>query len=451
MGEGGERSLKGVSAPSGLRHSVRAFRHRNYVLFWCGALASNTGSWLSNLTVPYVLYQMTGSALWVGMVSVWQFLPGLFLGPVGGAFADRHERRRVVFLTQTGMAAAAFLMWAAWQWGPREPLVLLALVGLSGIFQGLNLPSWQSLVSDLVPRDDLRSAVSLNSLQFNAARAIGPAVAGAVLAAFGPAWAFFLNGVSFFFVLAALSLIRGLGDAGPAAAPSSGITRQFTEAVRYIRGRPGILVSLLVSVLIGVLGNPVFQLTVVFAESVFHTGAVGLGLLNAALGVGAVLAAPLVSGGFRGLSLSRTVRWGLVVYGMALMAFALAPGYPFALFSLVVVGGCFLAVVSGVNTSVQLMVADRLRGRVMACRIMVTTASFPVGGLLQGHLTDLLGPRAALCGVGAVMLLSALLLVRGFGRLRLDRLDDPHDTETPREHLADGPDQKNPPLQGKIH
>ncbi len=432
MGKGSERSrAEDPAPPSGLRHAVRAFRHRNYVLFWCGALASNTGSWLSNLTVPYVLYQMTGSALWVGMVSVWQFLPGLLLGPVGGALADRHERRRVVFLTQTGMAAAAFLMWAAWQWGFREPLVLLALVGLSGIFQGLNLPSWQSLVSDLVPRGDLTSAVSLNSLQFNAARAIGPAIAGALLAALGPSWAFFLNGLSFFFVLAALSFIRGLGGAEPTAAPSSGVARQFAEAVRYIRGKPGILVSLLVSVLVGVLGNPVFQLTVVFAESVFHTGAVGLGLLNASLGVGAVLAAPLVSGGFRGVSLSRTVRWGLVVYGVALMSFAAAPGYLFALLSLAVVGGCFLAVVSGVNTSVQLMVADRLRGRVMACRIMVTTASFPVGGLLQGYLTDLLGPRAALCGVGAVMLLSALLLMRGFGRLRLDRLDDPHDTDAP--------------------
>lgn len=420
-----------MSESSGLRHTVRALRHRNYALFWCGALASNTGSWLSNLTIPYVLYQLTGSALWVGMVSVCQFLPGLLLGPVGGALADRHDRRRVVFLTQTGMAVAAFLMWAAWQRDLREPLVLLALVGFSGVFQGLNLPSWQSLVSDLVPREDLRSAVSLNSLQFNAARALGPAVAGAVLAALGPGWAFFLNGLSFFFVLVALSFIRGPAGTGRAAGPSPGVARQFTEAVRYIRGKPGILVSLLVSVLIGVLGNPVFQLTVVFAESVFRTGEMGLGLLNAALGVGAVLAAPLVSGGLGGLSLSQTVRGGLVLYGVGLIAFALAPGYLFGLLSLVVVGGCFLAVVSGANSAVQLMVADHLRGRVMACRIMVTTASFPVGGLLQGHLTDLLGPRAALCGAGAAMLLLALLLIRGFGRLRLNRLDDPHDTGTP--------------------
>ncbi|MEO3783652.1 MFS transporter [Actinocorallia sp. B10E7] len=434
MNEDGERAgTESVppSPPSGLRHSMRAFRHRNFTIFWLGALTSNTGTWLSNLTVPYVLYQLTGSAFWVGLVSLWQFLPGLFFGPLGGALADRHDRRRVLLATQTGMAVAAFLMWAFWASGLREPLALLALVGLGGLFHGLNLPSWQSFVSDLVPRDDLRSAVSLNSLQFNAARAVGPAIAGILLAALGPSWAFFLNGLSFFFVLAALTLISGTGDSGPAVSSSDGVTRQFTEALRYIRGRPGILVSLLVSVLVGVLGNPVFQLTVVFAESVFHTGAMGLGLLNAALGIGAVLTTPLVSGGFSGLSLSRMVRWGLVFYGVALIAFGAAPGYLFAMFSLVAVGGCFLAVISGVNTAVQLMVADRLRGRVMACRIMVTTASFPVGGLLQGHLTDWLGPRPTICGAGALMLLSSLLLICGFGRIRLNRLDDPHDTDDP--------------------
>jgi predicted MFS family arabinose efflux permease len=182
---------------------------------------------------------------------------------------------------------------------------------------------------------------------------------------------------------------------------------------------------------VGVLGNPVFQLTVVFAGSVFHTGPMGLGLLNAALGAGAVLAAPLVSGGLPGLRLSQTVRWGLMLYGVALIAFGLAPSYLFGLVALVAVGGCFLAVISSANTAVQLMVADHLRGRVMACRIMVTTLSFPVGGMLQGWLSDLIGPRATLCWAGAAMLLSTLVLIAWRGRTRLERLDDPRDESQP--------------------
>lgn len=407
--------------------ALRAFGHRNYRIFWCGALASNTGSWLSNLTVPYVLYQLTGSAFWVGLVSLWQFLPSVFFGPLGGAVADRYDRRRVLLLTQAGMTAAAFLMWACWVTGWREPLVLLALVGLGGLFMGINLPSWQAFVSDLVPREDLRSAVALNSLQFNAARALGPAIAGMLLALLGPAWSFFLNGMSFFCVLAALLLIRGTGGGVRAASGSAGVVREFAEALRYIRARPGIVVSLAVSVLMGVLANPIFQLTVVFAGSVFRTGPMSLGLLNAALGVGAVLAAPLVSGR-RAPSLNRTVRWGLVVCGTATVAFGAAPTYLFGLVCLVVVGGCFLAIVSSANTAVQVMVADPLRGRVMACRIMIYTASFPVGGLLQGYCADLVGPRATVCVAGALLLVSAAVLMSWRGPARLERLDDPHDS-----------------------
>ena len=419
----------------GLRHSLRAFRHRNFTIFWCGALASNTGSWLSNLTVPYVLYQLTGSAFWVGMVSLAQFLPGLFLSPAGGTLADRRDRKRVLMFTQSGMAVSALLMWAIWTSGWRQPAILLVLVALGGVFAGINMPSWQSFVSDLVPRDDLQSAVTLNSLQFNAARSIGPAIAGVLLATLGPSWSFLLNALSFVFVLAALSLVRSPARRQTHAA-SGGVTRQFIEALGYIRRSPGIIVSLVVSVMVGILGNPIFQLTVVFSDSVFHVGPVGLGILNTSLGIGAVLAAPIVSG-WRRLSLGQTVKWGLVIYGVAIIAFGAAPGYVFGVVALIVVGGCFLAVISGVNTSIQVMVADHMRGRVMACRIMFYTASFPIGGLLQGYVSDWLGPRTAVCGAGALMLVSAVALVRWRGQTRLERLDDPHDETAPSPRPSD--------------
>ena len=159
-----------ATPPHGVRHSLRAFRNRDYTVFWIGAITSNTGGWLSNLTVPFVVYEMTRSALWVGLVSVFQFVPNIALGPWGGVIADRYDRRRVLMVTQSGMALSALLLWAVWMAGVREPLAVMSLIGVAGIFQGVNMPSWQSFVNDLVPRSDLDSAVALNSLQFNAAR-----------------------------------------------------------------------------------------------------------------------------------------------------------------------------------------------------------------------------------------------------------------------------------------
>ena len=163
---------------------------------------------MQNLAVPYVLYEVTESAFWVGLATFTQFLPAMVLGPLAGSIADRFDRRRVLLVTQSLMAAAALALWAAWASGVRSAGWILALVTLAGIFGGINIPSWQAFINDLTPREDLLSAVTLNSLQFNAARALGPGIAGVLLATFGPSWAFLVNAVSFGFVLLALLLVR---------------------------------------------------------------------------------------------------------------------------------------------------------------------------------------------------------------------------------------------------
>ncbi|MDQ3107581.1 MAG: MFS transporter, partial [Actinomycetota bacterium] len=291
----------------GIRHAARAFRHRDFTIFWIGALASNTGSWVQNLAVPYVLYQVTESAYWVGLATFTQFIPVMLLGPLAGSIADRFDRRRVLLVTQSLMAGAALALWLAWAQGVRSPIAILALVAVSGVFAGINIPSWQSFVNDLVPRDDLLSAVTLNSLQFNAARALGPGIAGILLASLGPSWAFFLNATSFLFVLGALLLVRNRQVALETAL-SGGFLRQFRRALRYTRGQPGIVIGIIVAILVGGLGNPVFQFTVVFAAEVYDVGPLGLSLLNVSLGLGAVLAAPLVSGW--NVTRAALVRWG---------------------------------------------------------------------------------------------------------------------------------------------
>jgi predicted MFS family arabinose efflux permease len=324
------------------------------------------------------------------------------------------------------MAGAAVALWLVWASGVRSSVVILALVALSGVFSGLNIPSWQSFVNDLVPRDDLLSAVTLNSLQFNAARALGPAVAGVLLATVGPGWAFFTNAVSFGFVLLALALVH-VRPGVSASPPSGGVMSQFRDAITYARTQRGIRIGILVAVLVALLGNPVSQFTVVFAADVYDVGPLGLSLLNVALGVGAVLSAPVVSG----WDISRAVlaRSAMLTYAAAIVLFAVAPVYVPGLVALVVVGAGFLVVISSTNTSVQLIVADHMRGRVMALRIMAFTGAYPLGALIQGWLADAIGPQWTVGLAGALLLIAGLLLSRRAGAF--EALDDPHDESLP--------------------
>lgn len=402
--------------------AMAAFRHRDYRIFWAGGLISNSGTWLQSLTVPFVLFQITGSALWVGLAAVAQFLPMVLLSPLGGSLADRRSRRRVLLATQSGMALTALGLLITWVSGVRSPVVLLAFLVIGGVINGINLPSWQAFVSDLVPRDDLLSAVTLNSLQFNGARAIGPAIAGVVIALFGPAWAFGLNAASFVFVLVALLLVRGRVHVP--SVNTDGVFRQFRAALGYARSEPGLLLTFLVSGLLGGLGNPVFAFTVVFAGAVYLVGPAALGFLNVAPGVGAVMAAPIVSR--RGTSaLSGTVRWAMVVYGVGITVFGASTSYVVGMVALVFVGGAFLAGISSVNTSLQLFVDERFRGRVMAVRLMVFTLSVSVGGLVQGWVADHVGPHATVVTAGLLMVGFGVVIGRLRGRYSLSRLDGP--------------------------
>ncbi len=413
--------------PSGFRHGLRAFRHRNYRVFFFGALASNTGNWLQNLAVPFVLFQLTERSLWVGLASFAQFIPAFVLGPLGGSIADRLDRRKVLLATQFAMAAAALALWAAWAGGWRNPYLILGLTALTGVFSGLMIPTWQAFVPSLVPKEDLASAITLNSTQFNAARALGPAAAGALLATAGPSWAFFLNGLSFVAVIVAIWVVRPLPSDRKTAAPT-GVAEGFTSAVAYIRRRTGIMLGIASTILIAFLGYPVAQFTVVFTEDVYGAGPRVLGILAAAVGVGAVMMAPLLSSWDDRVPRSAIVRWALPLYGLSIMGFGAAPNWPLGLVALLGSGAGFLAVVATTNTAVQLIVADEMRGRAMSVRIMGFTLAFPLGAVLLGVLADLIGPQISVIGVGAVLVVVAVALsTRPDLLATLDRLDDTPD------------------------
>jgi predicted MFS family arabinose efflux permease len=258
----------------------------------------------------------------------------------------------------------------------------------------------------------------LNCAEFNAARAIGPAIAGVVLATLGPAWGFFLNAVSFGAVIVALLLMRTVDVRRER--PEGNVRQQFVEGWRYVRSSREILLCMSLVVLVAGLGMPVAQLMPVYAADVFHVGKQGYGLLASALGIGGIIATPLIGGWGSAVRRSRLVLTALVLYGAVLLGFAQSPAIGIAVACIGIAGACFLAVISTLNTTVQLLVDERLRGRIMAIYVMAFTAAYPIGSLLQGAVADHIGAPATTSSA-AVILLAVTVWVRSTSVF--DRLD----------------------------
>lgn len=380
---------------------------------------------MQRLTVPYVIFEATGSATWVGIATAAQFLPQVATLPLSGFIADHRPRRSVLLATQTTLAALATALWLMWILGIHAPISMFLIIGVIGMVWGINETSSQAIVNDLAPGKDLLSAVTFNSLQYSGARAIGPGVAGLLLALGGPSWALGLYAVSFYGLILALISIRA-GRTAAVAVKESGVTRGFFDAVRYAWNQPGITLALALLFVIGFLANPIIGFTIVFAGLVYDVGPLQLGLLNVALGVGAVVAAPIVVKMKSG-RVSRTTLVALAIYSPIVVAFGLAHSYWVGLACLVLVGGCHLALTASLNTSIQVIVADRFRGRVFALRILTLIVSFPLGSLALGYLSDRIGPQTTVILSGAALATTWLVALFLRGRFSMSRLNDQHD------------------------
>jgi len=402
-----------ASAASSSRRSlvqaVDALRHRDFAMFWTGALFSNIGMWMQNLTIPYVLYRETDSASWVGFAAFMQFIPGVLLGPVAGSLADRFPRRTILLISQSLAAVLAFGLWGLFETGRATPGAIVVMVTLSGIVFGLAIASWQAFVTELVPRESLLSAITLNSAQFNGSRAFGPAIGGFFLARYGPAWAFLVNGISYITVITALVLIKP--RARQHARPEGRILEQFREGIRYIASQPGIALSMALVGAVGFLGSPVFQLAPVLAEDVFKVDAQAYGLLTGALGAGAVLGAALLGAVGSGIRRSTLAAFAMLAYGLSLAGLAAAPVYAAGVVFMALAGMGYLAVVASLQTTVQVLVPDSLRGRVLAVYVMTFTAAYPIGSLIQGRIADAVGAPITIGIAAAVIAVLGLALV----------------------------------------
>ena len=414
MAEGG--------AGDGRSGTFVAFRYRNFSLMWSASLLSSSGTWLQNVAVPFVIYRITDSGFWLGFTGFIAYVPMVFTGPWAGSLADRYPRRTVLLVTGLLQFVFTLLLAIVWVAGVRSIGVILFLLLLSGVAGGLGIASWQAFVTELVPREHLLNAVTLNSAQFNAARAFGPALGGIVLATLGAGWSFFINALTFLGMVGALLMVRlprveraePKGRAHPVA--------EMREALRYVRTEAGIVVSLIIVFSLGFLGGPLFNLLVVLADQVYEVGDGAYGLLAGCMGAGAILIAPLVAGKGSLLARSRLVSIAMVAYGAALMALAAAPVALLGAAALFVAGAGYLGISSTLNTTVQLQVTEEMRGKVLALYVIILTLGVPLGSLVQGWLVDVVGVQATVAGAGALFLV--VFLVLRFGTSRLKAMDD---------------------------
>jgi len=401
--EGGRRT----PGPSAVR--LGALRHRDFRLFWVGQLISQVGTWMQSVAQAWLVLDLTHSPLQLGIVSALQFTPILLLSPVGGALSDRFAKRRVLLVSQTAMQLQALIL-AGLVWsGYIRYWHVAAMAVVYGLGRALDIPTRQAYVTDLVGRSDLPNAVALNSVIMNGARIVGPAVAGLLIAAFGVALAFLLNGVSFVAVLVALLAIRTEGQPDPAG--RLGIREGVLGAVAYAAKTPPVAFTLGLMVVVSLLILNFNVVVPLVARTVLNQDAHGFGLLMSALGAGAV------AGGFS-VALLRTGQPTLsFLVGAAVMlcagfvALALVDRFAVAFAVLALLGCAQILFTTGCNTMLQLAAPNNLRGRVMGLYTVTFAGMTPFGSLVVGMIAEHQGVRAACAAGGAVGLLGVAVLV----------------------------------------
>jgi MFS family permease len=374
-----------------------AFRHRDFRLFWGGQLVSLIGTWMQSVGQSWLVLELTDSPLQLGIVNALQFLPILFLSPVGGALSDRLGKRRILLVTQAALMVQALVLALLVRSGHVQYWHVALLAAIYGLGRALDIPARQAFLSDLVGRSDLPNAVALNSVVFNGARIVGPSVAGLLIARFDVAMAFFLNAASFVAVLAALLAIRTEGHPDPAG--RLGIRQGLIGAVNYAAStRPvGFILSLLVVVsLLGLNFNVVVPL---IARDVLHQGAEGFGLLMSALGAGAVIGAGALALFRRDQPPLAFLAGSAAILCAGVASLGLVAHFGIAMVVLAVLGGLQIYFTTSCNTTLQLTTPPALRGRVMGLYAMAFAGVTPFGSLLVGTLAEHLGVRAA-CAVG---------------------------------------------------
>jgi MFS family permease len=426
------------------RQMISSLRQRNYRLFFFGQIVSVAGTWMQTVAQSFLVLDLTHSGTQLGLTTAVRFLPMLVFGPLGGLFADRRNKQRILLVTQTlaGLLAGAFAILIATGSIQLWIVYLLALaLGFVNVFDN---PARQSFISEMVSARDLSNAVTLNSVAMNMARVFGAALGGVIAAAIGLAWCFGCNALSFAAVLISLLVMRK-----SELFPAKRVARkkgQVRQGLRYVRATPELLIPLVMIAVVGTLAWE-FQVTLpLMASKVFHGGAAAYGVMASVMGAGAVVGG-LISAA-RSRPRARALCLAAVGWGIAILAAAVAPNMALELAALVFVGYGSITFNSLAKTTLQLASRPEMRGRVMALWGLAWLGSTPIGGPIVGWIGQNAGARWSLVIGGLATLICGILALPALSRIdrRIARTRGSEETGPAAASPAETSDDHSPAI-----
>ena len=390
--------------------TLSALRNVNFRLYFVGQLVSNSGTWMQNIAQSYLVFEITKSELWLGIVACLGGLPLLILSPIGGVVIERVPRRTLLIVTQTIQMMLAFILAALAFAGAVQVWHIVVLAVLLGITNVFDMPARQTIVVEIVGKEDLRSGIALNSIMNSMGRVLGPAAAGIALIQFGDAWCFMLNGLSFLAVLGSLVImkvphaIKYLGSSSP--------IRQMKEGLSYARRDTMILPLLILAGIAGFFVLPLLRLFPAVADVLLHSPEQAYAALSVAEGTGSVIGGIIVGWMAQRFGQGKVIAIGVVINALANMFLALQTNIPPAVIVTLFFGSSMVLLFVSLNTTIQMIVPDNYRGRVMSLYSLAMLGTTPFGSLAIGALADAVGIGTALIinGVCIAVLGGAVIL-----------------------------------------
>ena len=404
-----EANARTAIPPGRFQRTFSALRYRDFRLLWFGAFASTTGTFMQTLAQGWLVYTMTGSALLLGVDGFLATGPMLLFSLFGGVIADRMERRKIMLLSQVLQGSFALILAALIYFHTVKIWHIFILSFLTGSAQSISGPAYASLLPLLVKRDDMANAVAMNSMQFNLARVIGPALGGVVFGLWGATACFGINGLSFGFVILALAMIK-MPPLQPGATSTS-MMAQMKEGFAFVASKRSLLLLTFLSFAGTFLGMPLFTMMPVVAKSIFNLGPQGLSLLQADYGIGSVIGALFVAGSSYAAKKGRLALALQLVFAATLVAFGISRQLAASLVIAFIAGAAIVGVISLYSSLVQLSTGDAMRGRVMSIFMLAFRGGMPLGNLMAGFVAQRWSITTALVVNGIALAVVALAFI----------------------------------------
>jgi len=395
----------------GLKNIVRSLRYRNYRLFFYGQSISLIGTWIQRITVPWLVYRLTGSVFLLGLVGFAGQIPTFLMSPFAGVLIDRWNRHKILVITQI-LALIQALILALLFYAKSISVWHIAILSVVlGIINAFDMPARQSFVVDMIEKkEDLGNAIALNSSMVNSARLIGPSIAGVLISLTGEGMCFLINAVSYIFVIAFLLMMKI--KPRKIEVQKTNVYQKFKEGFSYTFGFIPIRYIILLLALVSLMGMPYTVLMPVFAKSILHGGSHTFGFLMGATGIGALIGAVYMASRKNAAGLENFIPWFAGIFGLGLILFSLSTNFILSMFLLLITGFGMLMQMTSSNTILQTIVDDDKRGRVMSLYTMAFMGTAPFGSLLAGTLASKVGaPNTLLIG-GVACILGALIFMR---------------------------------------